>query len=72
MFLLKSLTDLEAKEIETWETSNLSNAYMLVYIRVDRIKELLKPLSEKDVPQRLVEEIESTKKLEEEKVYQIK
>lgn len=62
------MIELESKEIETWESSNPANAYMLVYIRIDRIKELLSPVTEKDVPAQLREEIETNKKLEEERV----
>jgi hypothetical protein len=41
---------------------------MLVYLRSDKITELLKPIENEDVPQKLIEEIEKNKKFDEEKV----
>jgi len=57
----------EKKEIMTWEATNDSNAYMLVYVRQDQAHKLLKPISENDVPHGLIEEIEKNKKMDEER-----
>lgn len=56
------------KEILTWEATNDSNAYMLVYVRQDQADKLLKPITEDDVPHGLIEEIEKNKKMDEERV----
>jgi len=51
----------------------LGNIWMLYVIlkenRIDQIKTLLRPVSEEDVPRRLIEDIENNKKIEEERVY---
>ena len=65
--LLNHLFYLE-REILTWEATNDSNAYMLVYVRQDQASKLLKPIAEDDVPHGLIEEIEKNKKMDEERV----
>lgn len=56
------------REIETWESSNHASAYMLVYIKLDHAKEILNAITDEDIPKKLIEEIETNKRMEEERV----
>ncbi len=47
---------------------NQASAYMLVYVRMDTIEKILKPITQEDIPAKLIEEIEKNKKIDEERV----
>mmetsp|Transcript_10577 Transcript_10577/g.9143 ORF Transcript_10577/g.9143 Transcript_10577/m.9143 type:complete len:239 (-) Transcript_10577:1919-2635(-) len=55
------------KDIESWESPRMSSAYMLVYIRADMTGKYLRPLTHEDIPRSLINEIEATKRAEEER-----
>ena len=56
------------KLIEENEIKNITTAYMLIYLREDHIKDLLKEVKDKEIPERLREIDFKLQKEEEEKV----
>ena len=58
------------KEIEENEIKNITTAYMLIYLREDQIKDLLKQVKNEEIPVRLREIDFKLQKEEEEKVKQ--
>lgn len=56
------------KEIEENEIKNITTAYMLIYLREDQIKDLLKQVKNEEIPIRLREIDFKLQKEEEEKV----
>lgn len=59
------------KNVEELDMKNTTTAYMLVYLRNEKIKELLQPIGREDIPKRLIEWEENKIKEDEEKVFEI-